>query len=104
MPNRIVPVSALLSYNRRMARGWESKSVETQTESSETKPFIVKPAHTPENPRRSAAEIQNIIERRNLELARAKVTRELASAQSPRYVEMLNHALQELNDKLAKLN
>jgi hypothetical protein len=44
-----------------------------------------------------------MIERRSLELAKAKVLREMESAQSPRYQEMLNQALQELNHKLSRL-
>ena len=81
----------------------ESNPTEVQTESSsETKPFLVK-AKSDEKPRRTAAEVQMIIERRSLELAKAKVLREMESAQSPRYQEMLNQALQELNAKLSRL-
>ncbi len=76
---------------------------ELRTESSsEVKPFLVK-AKTDEKPRRTAAEVHTMIERRSLELAKAKVMREMESAQSPRYQEMLNHALQELNGKLSRL-
>ncbi len=87
-----------------MARGWESKSVEAQVESSEHKPVLVRTKKSDEGQRRSAAEIQGMIERRNLELARAKVVHELEATQSPRYAEMLNRALRELDEKLSKLD
>ncbi|HVZ59737.1 MAG TPA: hypothetical protein VG892_03025 [Terriglobales bacterium] len=80
------------------------KFPEAPLESPEAKPFIVESNQGNEKHQRSAAEIQVMIERRNLELAKAKVTRELGSVQSPRYAEMLNHALRELNEKLAKFN
>ena len=80
-----------------------SNPAELQSESSsQVKPFLVK-AKTDEKPRRTAAEVQSMIERRSLELAKAKVLREMESAQSPRYQEMLNQALQELNHKLSRL-
>ncbi len=69
---------------------------------SQVKPFLIK-TQSNGKPRRTAAEVQGLIERRSLELAKAKVLRELGSAQSPRYQEMLNRALQELNDKLSRL-
>jgi hypothetical protein len=94
---------AAVAYNCCMEISLDSNPTELQTESpSEVKPFLVK-TKSDEKPRRTAAEVQSIIERRSLELAKAKVVRELESAQSPRYQEMLNHALQELNAKLSRL-
>ena len=94
--------SALL-YNLFMARGWESKAVEEQVELNESKPFIVASNKPVEKKTRTSAEIQNLIEQKNLQLARAKVQRELQAAQNPRYAEMLRQALAELDGKLAKL-
>jgi hypothetical protein len=86
-----------------METSLDSNPAELQSvSSSDTKPFLVK-TKSEEKPRRTAAEVQGMIERRSLELAKAKVLRELESAQSPRYQEMLNHALQELNEKLSRL-
>ncbi|MGE0405116.1 MAG: hypothetical protein AB7O65_02375 [Candidatus Korobacteraceae bacterium] len=87
-----------------METGLDSNPADMQLETStELKPFLVKPK-SDEKPRRTTAEVQNLIERRSLELAKAKVEREIALAQSPRYQEMLNHALLELNQKLARLD
>ena len=80
-----------------MARGWESKSVEAQIEE---KPLtITKPvkARTPD-------QVQHIIERRILELARAKVAHELASSQNPRYAQMLQRSLSDLDTKIAAID
>ncbi len=79
-----------------MARGWESKSVEAQIEEKETA--------TAEHGRpRTVDEVQQSIELRNLELARAKVTRELASSQNERYTQMLQRSLTDLDRKIEAL-
>jgi hypothetical protein len=82
-------------YNNFMARGWESKSVEAQIEA---KPEFIS-ATTVRT--RTPDQVQQIIEKRNLELARAKVTHELASSQNPRYAQMLRQSLSELDKKIA---
>ena len=82
-----------------MARGWDSKSVEEQIEQSVLeKEFVsvTKKARTPD-------QVQKLIEKRNLEAARAKVRHEIASTQNERYQAMLNRSLQDLESKLAKL-
>ena len=81
-----------------MARGWESKSVEAQMEESATAQATVGIAD-----KRTPEQVQNLRERKNLELARAKVVRELGASQNPRYTEMLNRALAELDQKIARL-
>lgn len=80
-----------------MARGWESKSVEAQIEAKPK--FIAKPVKT-----RTPDQVQHIIEKRNLELARAKVAHELASSQNPRYAQMLQRSLSELDKKIAAID
>jgi hypothetical protein len=77
-----------------MSRGWDSKSVEAQIEA---KPHFISSEKKP----RTSAEIQHLIEKRNLELARAKVARELGLSQNPRYSQMLTKALSELDEKIA---
>jgi hypothetical protein len=81
-----------------MSRGWESKAVEAQIEA--------KPEFVPDNGKkpRTSAQIQHLIEKRNLELARAKVARELGQSQNPRYSQMLTRALSELDEKIAALD
>ena len=80
-----------------MARGWESKAVAEQIE-SKTIPFVA----VPRKPR-TADQVQKLIEKRNLEAARAKVRHEIMSTQNERYKEMLNRSLRDLDSKLAKL-
>jgi hypothetical protein len=80
-------------YNESMARGWESKSVEAQIEA--------KPANGNHAPRsRTPDQVQHLIEKRNLELARAKVAHELELSQSERYSHMLQQSLSELDKKI----
>lgn len=81
-----------------MSRGWESKSVEAQIEA---KPEVV---NSNGNKSRTPAQVQHLIEKRNLELARAKVARELGQSQNPRYSQMLTRALSELDQKIAALD
>jgi hypothetical protein len=76
-----------------MARGWESKSVEAQIEA---KPERFSPAPKTRTP----GQVQHLIEKRNLELARAKVAHELELSQSERYSHMLQQSLSELDKKI----
>jgi len=80
-----------------MARGWESKSVEAQIEEKEQ--TIAQPMKT-----RTPDQVQHIIEKRTLELARTKVAHELASSQNPRYTQMLQRSLSELDKKIAAID
>ena len=77
-----------------MARGWESKSVEAQIEARETHSKVR---------RRPAEQVEHMRERRNLELARARVARELESCANPRYARMLQLSLDDLDKKIAAL-
>ncbi len=81
-----------------MARGWESKSVEEQIESAESKrPRSSAVLLTPEQRARQR-------ERESLELARTRVLNDLASATNPRRHESLQAALRNLEEKLAALS
>jgi hypothetical protein len=79
-----------------MARGWESKSVESQIESAAKEIAIREPELTPE-------ELQILRDRENLELSRTRVKRELANSTNQRYQQMLRKALADLEAKLQKL-
>ena len=79
-----------------MARGWESKSVEAQIEAKPE--FIFSETKT-----RTTDEVQLIIEKKNLELARAKVAHELESSQNVRYSQMLQQSLSDLDKRIASL-
>ena len=78
-----------------MARGWESKSVESQMESAEEKPSGSGPLSPEEATRRR--------EREALRLARARVLQQLEVASEPRYVKLLNDTLEDLNTRLSNL-
>jgi len=78
-----------------MARGWESKSVEAQIDEAES--------------HRSAAlkkiasreELEVLRKRETILLSRTRVVRELNNAQNPRYKEVLNKALADLEAQLS---
>ncbi|HEV7242258.1 MAG TPA: hypothetical protein VGQ36_23710 [Thermoanaerobaculia bacterium] len=76
-----------------MARGWESKSVESQQ--SET---LGRDAKTKE----SAEEIVRRQKRESLELSRVRVARELEAARSPVHRTALENALKFLDEELKK--
>jgi hypothetical protein len=80
-----------------MARGWESKSVESQIESAELRR---NQAHavslTPE-------QIQWKQEWDSLQMARTRILHDLETSKNPRYREILYRSLQHLDDKLADL-
>ena len=81
-----------------MARGWESKSVESQIESAEGKRGRdAAPRVTPEQAARQR-------ERASIELSRKRVLADLAAARHPRHREMLEAALKFLDEKIAKLS
>lgn len=84
-------------HNRDMARGWESKSVEAQIESAAGK----EPAKR--EPELTAAQLQLLRDRENLELSRTRITRELSTSTNPRYQQILRKALADLNAKLKLL-
>lgn len=77
-----------------MARGWESKSVESQIGEREAR--LEKEARPPA----TTAER----ERESLNLTRKRVLRDLWDAKHPRHREQLLAALKHLDDKLASLS
>jgi hypothetical protein len=82
-----------------MARGWESKSVESQIESNENRKAAAIAAAA-----LSSQQIQAQRERERLELSRTRVLHDLEAATNPRYRAMLEASLQFLDQKLAELN
>jgi hypothetical protein len=79
-----------------MARGWESKSVESQIEDAEAAASRGEPL-TPEQ--REARR-----KREGFELSRRRVVRELAETRSPSRKESLAHALAFLDEEIGKLS
>lgn len=76
-----------------MARGWESKSVESQQHD----------APSSRKTRLTAEEIERKSRRESLELSRTRVARELETAHSEVHRAALENALRYLDEELRKL-
>lgn len=81
-----------------MARGWESKDVESQVEAK--KPMSTAPAKGPKSPE----EIRREQERKDLQLSRTRIVNDLQSATHPNHRKSLEAALAHLDEKIAKLS
>jgi len=80
-----------------MAKGWESKSVEAQMESKEAEaPSAGRKQLTP-------AEAETHRKKQVLMLSRAQVLRSIEQSESPRYRQMLEKALADLDAEIARL-
>jgi hypothetical protein len=79
-----------------MARGWESKSVESQIEDR-------RDARSPREDEKSRDELELARKRESLESSRRGVLRELEAAKSALRRRSLEAALKHLEDELAKL-
>jgi hypothetical protein len=78
-----------------MARGWESKSVESQMEEAKDEQAAGG------KQRLTDAERKDQIERDNLKLSRAYVVSQIEASTNERYTESLRQALNEIDRKLA---
>ncbi len=81
------------NYNDRVARGWESKSVEAQQAEASDK-------SAEPRPRMSAEEATRWRERESLRLSRQRVLQQLEVTQNPRHRKLLEEALADLERKL----
>jgi hypothetical protein len=81
------------NYNRFMARGWESKSVEAQQAEAQDEST---------HPRNRLSPEQAAVARKkeSLRLARQQVLEQLEKIQDPRHRQQLETALAELDGKL----
>jgi hypothetical protein len=79
-----------------MARGWESKSVESQQDAAE-RPRVTGPAVTAEQAARQA-------ERATLMLARTRALADLQKACVPAHRAMLEQAIADLDQRLSVLD
>ena len=80
-----------------MARGWESKSVESQIESANERRAVAAAAVA------NLENLKNLRERESLEHSRVRVLNDLKAATNPRYRAMLEASLEFLDQKLASL-
>jgi len=81
-----------------MARGWESKDVESQVEAKQ--PMSAEPGKGPKSPE----EIRREQERRDLQLSRTRIVNDLQTATHPNHRKSLEAALAHLDEKIAKLS
>jgi hypothetical protein len=81
-----------------MARGWESKAVESQVQEFESKENR---AHKREL---TQAQVEIRRQKEILLLSRARVEKQLQSIEDARYREQLSRALADLDAQLSKLN
>lgn len=80
-----------------MARGWESKQVESQMEERREKQPVIGGA-------KSVGDREAEREKQNLLLSRAYIQHQIESSSNNRYTESLNKALEEIEHKLADLS
>jgi hypothetical protein len=80
-----------------MARGWESKDVESQVEATQ---FLGQKTGTgPKTPE----ELKRDEERKDLQLSRTRIVNDLATATHPQHRKSLEAALAHLDKKIADL-
>jgi hypothetical protein len=79
-----------------VARGWESKSVELQQDDARSSPG--------ESKRRLTSEQKEIESRKQgLKLSRSRILEQLHSAENPRYRQILEQALADLDEQIVRL-
>ena len=80
-----------------MAKGWESKSVESQVQESQSK-------RTDKKEPLTVAQIEAHRRRQVLLLSRARVAGDLQSSSDSRYRDQLTRALADLDAQISQLN
>ena len=80
-----------------MARGWESKSVETQIDMAEHRNAIARAKVLSEE------SLDLLRKKESILMSRTRVVRDLQSAQNPRYRTVLSKALADLDAQLSTL-
>jgi hypothetical protein len=81
-----------------MARGWESKDVESQVESGQA------PKGHYGNKTKSPEQLHREQERKDLQLSRIRIAHDLDAATHPGHRKSLEAALAHLDKKIADLN
>jgi hypothetical protein len=81
-----------------MARGWESKDVESQVEAK--KSMSAAPGRGPKSPE----ELRRELECRDLQLSRIRIVNDLQVATNPNHRKSLEAALAHLDQKIAQLS
>ena len=87
-----------MCQNRGMARGWESKDIESQVEAK--KSVTDSQGRGP----KSVEQIRREQERRDLQLSRTRITNDLQTATNPNHRKSLEAALAFLDKKIAEFS
>lgn len=82
-----------------MARGWESKSAAEQADLALARKHAVQQPHKAID----AADLELIRKKETLMLSRTRVVRDMERSQNPRYKQMLNIALTDLDSQLSEV-
>ena len=80
-----------------MARGWESKSVESQIDMAENRNSTARAKAL------SAESLDLLRKKESILMSRTRVVRDLETAQNPRYRTVLSKALADLDAQLSTL-
>jgi hypothetical protein len=80
-----------------MARGWESKSVETQIDMAENRSAVARAKVL------SDVSLDLLRKKESILMSRTRVVRDLENAQNPRYRAVLGKALRDLDAQLSTL-
>jgi hypothetical protein len=78
-----------------VARGWESKSIESQQDDARS---AAEPKHHLNGQERDLES-----RKQALQLARSRTLQQIHSTENPRYRNILEHALKDLEEELARL-
>ena len=81
-----------------MARGWESKDVESQVEATEA------PKEKSNSGPKTPEQIEREQERKDLQLSRTRIANDLATATHPNHRKSLEAALAHLDRKITDLS
>ena len=81
-----------------MARGWESKDVESQVEASQA------PQQKSGSGPKTPEQLQQDQERKDLQLSRTRIVNDLVTATHPQHRKSLEAALAHLDKKIADLS
>ncbi len=80
-----------------MARGWESKSVETQIDMAEDRTAVARAKVL------SQVSLDLLRKKESILMSRTRVVRDMENAQNPRYRAVLSKALADLDAQLSTL-
>lgn len=85
----------MLCQNEVMARGWESKDVESQVESSHAE------KDSGGTPQKTQGQLDKEREKQGLELSRKRILADLENATNPNHRKLLETTLAHLDEKIS---